>query len=554
MRTAVYARFSSDLQKKTSLEDQVLMCREAANERGWIWQDAHVYTDAAMSGASREGRTGLDALMKAAETRPRPFDVVLVDDTSRVGRDLPDAVRVLQTLKFFGVRVLYISQGIDSANEQAEMIVAMHGITDSIYIREMAHKIIRGLAGQIERGFHTGSALFGYRSLDVPDPSGRTDSSGRPELLGRRRVINEPEADIIRWIYTSYAEGIGVNTIVARLNARGMQGPRGATWKFGAVRRLLQNERFTGKQIWGQSRTERRPGTRQKVARPRPRSEWRIVENDDLRIVSDGLFAAVQARLKIAGAAQRQAGTSLMRGGNAAMHSRHLFSGFMRCGACGGAITVVTGGWGMPRYGCQRRSKNGATACSNGLTIRAKIADAALLEGLQAELLRPATQDYITDRLAAALNELRNRRPAQREELDRAIAAAEQKLRHLVAAVEAGAGAPTLFQAIKDREEDIRAFKRQRSDMEEPLDQRLAVIPTWVRQQLVDAASLLRAAPERAKAEFQRLGLSFTIHEVREEGSRPFLRAEGTGQFEHLAFSAFTQFTTADRSLLRSRP
>jgi len=71
-----------------------------------------------------------------------------------------------------------------------------------------------------------------------------------------------------------------------------------------------------------------------------------------LRIVSDDLWNAVVSK------AARQAGRGLMRGKNAALHSRHLFSGFMRCGSCGGAITVVSGGYGQPRYGCLRRSKN----------------------------------------------------------------------------------------------------------------------------------------------------------------------------------------------------
>lgn len=547
MRTAAYARFSSDLQRDTSLDDQLRVCREEASRQGWTWQEAHVYTDAAISGASLDGRTGLQALLAAATARPRPFDVVLIDDSSRIARDLADALRVLQRLTFAGVRVIYISQSIDSANEQAETLVAVHGLVDGLYLREMAQKIRRGLAGQIARGFHTGGATYGYRTVDVPDPSGRTDSSGRPARLGRRLEVNETEATIIRCIFGWYAAGIGVPTIVERLNAQGARGPRGATWKFGAVRRLLQNERLTGKQIWGQRKHERRPGTRQKVARLLPRSEWRIVERPELRIVSDDLWAAVQARLSLVGAAPRQAGSHLLRGGDAALHSSHLFSGFMRCGICGGAITVVSGGYGMPRYGCQRRSKNGTTACSNKLTIRAKVADAALLAGLQAELLRPATADYIADQLAAALNELRNQRPAQREELDRAIAAADQKLTHLIAAVEAGAGAATVFQAIRDRDAELRTLQGQRAALDEPLDQRLAVVPTWVRRQLEDAAGLLRDVPERAKAQFHRLGLSFTIHPVQEAGARPFLRAEGSGDFERLAFRAWTPLTCPDR-------
>src|SRR5688572_20337850 len=113
MRTAAYARFSRDLQRDTSLEDQIRVCREYAGRQGWTWQDDHIYTDAAISGSSLDGRAGLQAALKAARSDPHPFDVLLVDDSSRVARDLPDALRVLQCLKFEGIRVLYISQNID---------------------------------------------------------------------------------------------------------------------------------------------------------------------------------------------------------------------------------------------------------------------------------------------------------------------------------------------------------------------------------------------------------------------------------------------------------
>jgi hypothetical protein len=53
---------------------------------------------------------------------------------------------------------------------------------------------------------------------------------------------------------------------------------------------------------------------------------------------------------------------------------------------------------------------DGTSACANRLTIRATIADAALLAGSQAKL-RPETVDYVTSRLAEALEELRSRRP-----------------------------------------------------------------------------------------------------------------------------------------------
>ena len=251
MRTACYARFSSDLQRETSLEDQIRSCRGSAERQGWTWQGSQVFTDAAISGASLEGRSGLQALLTASAASPRPFDVLLVDDSSRVARDLADALRVLQRLKFVGVRVVYISQNIDSSSEQAETLVAVHGLVDGLYLREMAQKVRRGLAGQLERGFATGSSHFGYLTVPIPDPTGKRDNHGHPALLGKRLEIDDAEADIIRRVFDWYAAGVGVPTIVNRLQEEHVPGPRGQSWKVGAVRKLLRNERLTGKQNLG---------------------------------------------------------------------------------------------------------------------------------------------------------------------------------------------------------------------------------------------------------------------------------------------------------------
>jgi site-specific DNA recombinase len=273
MRAACYARFSSDLQRATSLDDQIVVARRYAEQHGWVFLAQHVYTDAAISGASLE-RPGIQAVRAAASQRPAPFDVLLVDDSSRVSRDLSDAVRLLQELKFFGVRVIYISQNIDSDSDQAETLVAVHGVVDSLYLREMSKKVKRGLAGQLERGFATGSSTFGYRTFPVQDPTGKRDSTGYPALLGKRVEIEPAEARVIRQIFEWFADGLGVRRIVERLNRAGVTGPRGNTWRHGAVKRILVNEKYAGKRIWGQKRFERQPGTDRRVTRAVPRDQW----------------------------------------------------------------------------------------------------------------------------------------------------------------------------------------------------------------------------------------------------------------------------------------
>ncbi|MBV0893576.1 recombinase family protein, partial [Paracoccus sp. Z118] len=50
LRVAIYARYSTDMQSASSIEDQIRLCRERADREGW--QIVGTYEDAATSGAS----------------------------------------------------------------------------------------------------------------------------------------------------------------------------------------------------------------------------------------------------------------------------------------------------------------------------------------------------------------------------------------------------------------------------------------------------------------------------------------------------------------------
>ena len=52
MRCACYARYSSDLQRETSIDDQLAVAYRYADQQGWTVLAAHTYTDEAVSGSS----------------------------------------------------------------------------------------------------------------------------------------------------------------------------------------------------------------------------------------------------------------------------------------------------------------------------------------------------------------------------------------------------------------------------------------------------------------------------------------------------------------------
>src|SRR5437867_2773244 len=98
MRAAIYVRYSSENQRESSLQDQERSCRQEAERLGYTV--VKVYSDAALSGQlNGDQRPGYQAMQDAAKRRE--FDVLIVDDSSRLSRDTSDALRTLKRLEFW---------------------------------------------------------------------------------------------------------------------------------------------------------------------------------------------------------------------------------------------------------------------------------------------------------------------------------------------------------------------------------------------------------------------------------------------------------------------
>ena len=84
-RVAIYARYSTDLQREASIEDQIRVCQDRARREGW--KVVNCYTDHAVSGASLM-RPGLQMMMQDAADGK--FSVVVAEALDRLSRDQED--------------------------------------------------------------------------------------------------------------------------------------------------------------------------------------------------------------------------------------------------------------------------------------------------------------------------------------------------------------------------------------------------------------------------------------------------------------------------------
>jgi DNA invertase Pin-like site-specific DNA recombinase len=217
-RCAIYARYSSDLQSPTSISDQLRVCESFAERQGWTVVAR--FEDAALSGFGVEHRPGYRALVAAAIQSPPPFDLILVEDVSRLTRDLSEVLRLYHRLRLKGVDLVGISDGVSTVNQSGKVTLTVKGLVNELYLDDLRAKTHRGLEGRIARGMSAGGRLFGYRTVSVPGPgdADKRDASARFE-------VDEREAEIVRRIFREYAAGRSLKTIAHQLNVEGVPFP-----------------------------------------------------------------------------------------------------------------------------------------------------------------------------------------------------------------------------------------------------------------------------------------------------------------------------------------
>jgi site-specific DNA recombinase len=510
MRCAVYCRYSSDQQNPLSIDDQLRVCTEYAQRQKWEIAEGHTYKDEALSGAGSD-RPGFTRLIRAALSTPAPFDVILIDDTSRLSRNLADGLQTVAQLKFAGVRVVAVSQQIDTGSEQAEVLMTVHGLVDSLFLKELSKKTHRGLEGRVLRGLPAGGRCYGYRNT----PQGP--------------VINEREASVVRRIFQMSADGVSLKVISRTLNRENIPGPaprknRNSTgWGHTEIRGILHRDLYRGVITWNRTHFEKRPGTNQRVCRRNPPEQWRTVQAEHLRIAPEDLWQKVQDRLswvKQIFSQGRPPGFLSRTAG-----SKYLFSGLLVCGECGGKISIVTSGpHRFPRYGCRAYSRG---TCKNGLTVRQEVLDGCILDGLQRAVLTPEVIDYTLQKFEAELKDRLREMGSEIETLRLRKSELESELRRLAAAVAEGGHSTFLLEAIADREKQLRSITDQILSTESnSLDSGLTDLRQWVHERLSNLRRLLSSDPGRAHTEFLKHTQAITLKPI-EQGGQRFYQVSG---------------------------
>ena len=241
-------------------------------------------------------------------------------------------------------------------------------LVNDTFLQMVRSETHRGLQGRAAKGFHPGGRCYGYETR--PEATPEDAEHPRAEVF-----INKEEAKVVQRIFTEASQGAGLGTIAGGLNRDGIPAAydrlgyaklaTGKGWGINQIHYLLRNERYIGKQSWNKRRWFRDPLTKKRRFKLRPEEQWVINDRPDLAIIDAYLWTRVQGRFS------KTAGRKRGRppGSTTVVKYAHLLTGLLRCGVCGGSMTIVggkqKGTLSYPNFGCSTNHNKGDLACRN---------------------------------------------------------------------------------------------------------------------------------------------------------------------------------------------
>lgn len=276
MTIACYARKSND-KENDSIGNQIAIIMDYISHQ----KD---FRDAEIIQFSDNGASGIDLNRDAfqellSKVRLREIDVVVVKDLSRLGRNYLDVCKLIDSIfPFMKVRFIAISENYDSKYRKInsmDLPMAFRSILNEYYALESSRKVKESCVSRIRKGEFIGSLTYGYILKDKFTP-----------------IIDEEKAKIVCEIFSLYLERKNYVAVTGILNEHQISPPTSRTskWVVNTVRKILKNEKYTGKRVTLKCRKDLK--TKEKILIDK--NEWYVDEYAFPPIISHEIFEQVQ--------------------------------------------------------------------------------------------------------------------------------------------------------------------------------------------------------------------------------------------------------------------
>lgn len=309
-KVAAYCRVSTDNEDQAnSFESQQRYFKQYI-EHHPDWELYEIFADEGISGTNTKKRKQFNRMIACAKNGD--FDLIITKEISRFARNTLDSIYYTRDLKKHGVAVIFMNDGINTMDGDAELRLAIMSSIAQEESRKTSERVKWGQKRQMEQGVVFGRSMLGY---DVKDG---------------KMTINEDGAKIVRLIFHKFVnEGKGTHVIARELREEGIAPMRVKEWQNTVILRVIRNEKYCGDLV--QKKTYTPDFLSHEKKYNRGQEEFVIIKDHHDPIVSRELFEKANRILDE---------KSLSPEGKAKHSNRYPFSGKIKCGRCGASYVA----------------------------------------------------------------------------------------------------------------------------------------------------------------------------------------------------------------------
>ncbi|MCB6991920.1 recombinase family protein [bacterium 210820-DFI.6.37] len=397
MKIAAYCRVSTDSRDQAnSFESQQRYFREYI-ERNPDWSLYDVYADEGISGTSTKKRSAFNRMI--ADAQSGKFELIITKEVSRFARNTVDTLQFTRELKRWGVGVLFMNDGINTLDPDAELRLSIMGSIAQEESRKTSSRVKWGQARRMEQGVVFGRSLLGYHVKDG-------------------HISIEPDgAEIVKLIFHKCVDERKGTTVIAReLKEAGYKTSTDRTdWNGVVVLRILKNEKYCGDLL--QKKTITPDYLTHQKKYNRGEEEMIYIKDHHEAIIDRDTWLKAQEELK----------RRSMKSGSGGHGNRYPLSGKIKCGSCGKSFSsrlrVKKDGTKYGTWRCDTTCKQGkehtdsqgnVLGCNTSYQIRNDIAIDMIRQSLSTVLTdTEAIVDKVTNIVTNVLQNDNKKTPEQ---------------------------------------------------------------------------------------------------------------------------------------------
>ena len=289
--------------------------------------------------------------------------MIITKSISRFGRNTVDTLKYVRGLKEKGIAIYFEEERINTLEISGEIMLTVLSAMAQQESENISSHVKLGLQMKQKRG-----ELIGYNGC-----LGYVYDKDTKEIS-----INYEEAEIVRYIFERYCQGVGCTTIAKELTNMKYKTPTGKKkWHESTIRGILKNEKYKGDVLQGKTYTTD-PITHRRVVNMGEENQYYIAEHHE-PIISERMFNQAQEILQKRGGVRG----SGRRKGN--FSRKYPFSSKLYCGFCGSLLTRRK--WNANRncakavWQCIKRAKHGKEECPHCKAIPEEILEDCFVQG-----------------------------------------------------------------------------------------------------------------------------------------------------------------------------